>query len=87
VTERNKIIEYIYLGLRCLTAVCKLGRASFTDYSKATRVRKFYTANTGVIETNFLPYVALTFIYSRSCIAHYCTIYILHRIFYPICPL
>jgi len=27
-------------------------RASFTDYSKATRVRKFYTAYTGVVETN-----------------------------------
>ena len=34
--------------------VCKLGRGSFTDYSKATRVRKFYTAYTGVVETNFL---------------------------------
>jgi len=28
--------------------------ASFTDYSKATRVRKFSTAYTGVAETNFL---------------------------------
>jgi len=27
-------------------------RASFTDCSKATRVRKFYMANTGVVETN-----------------------------------
>jgi len=29
-----------------------LGRSSFTDYSKATWVRKFYTAYTGVVETN-----------------------------------
>ena len=29
-----------------------LGRASFTDYSKATRVRKFYLAWTGVKDTN-----------------------------------
>ena len=35
---------------RCRTVA---GRASFTDYSKATRVREFYTAYTGVVETNF----------------------------------
>jgi len=41
---------------RCLTVSvnCKLGRASFIDYSKATRVRKFYTAYIGLIETNFI---------------------------------
>jgi len=27
-------------------------RASFTDYSKATQVRKFYPACTGVMDTN-----------------------------------
>ena len=32
---------------------CKLSRASFTDYSKATRVIKFYMAYTGVVETNY----------------------------------
>ena len=39
---------------RCITVVCKLYRASFTDYNKATRVRKFYTAYTGVVETDNL---------------------------------
>jgi len=34
-----------------VTNFLTLGRASFTDYSKATRVRKFYTAYTGVVET------------------------------------
>jgi len=29
------------------------GRASFTDYSKATRVRMFSTVYTGVVETNY----------------------------------
>ena len=33
---------------RCLTV-----SSSFTDHSKATRVRKFYTAYTGVVETNY----------------------------------
>jgi len=32
--------------------VGKLDRAPFTDYNKATRVRKFYTAYTGVVKTN-----------------------------------
>jgi len=32
--------------------VCKLDRASFTDYSKAARVRKIVTAYAGVVETN-----------------------------------
>ena len=32
--------------------VCKLDRASFTDYSKAARVRKTVTAYAGVVETN-----------------------------------
>ena len=31
-----------------------LGRVSFTDYSKATQVRKLYTAYTGMVETNIL---------------------------------
>ena len=34
---------------RCLTMS---HYASFRDYSKATRVKKFYTAYTGVVETN-----------------------------------
>jgi len=35
-------------------------RASFTDYNKATWVRKFYTAYTGVLETNYLTQVRYT---------------------------
>ena len=34
-----------------------VGRASFTDYSKATLARMFYTAYTGVVETNYLTHV------------------------------
>jgi len=32
---------------------CLLRRASFTDYSKTTRVRMFYTAYIEVVETNY----------------------------------
>jgi len=30
-----------------------IGRASFTDYSKATRVSKFYTAYTRLVESYY----------------------------------
>jgi len=33
------------------------GRASLTDYSKANRVRKFYTTYTGVVATYTLQYI------------------------------
>ena len=38
--------------------VCKLDTTSFTDYSKATRVKKFYTAYT---------WVYFTYPYSKEC--------------------
>ena len=41
--------------LKCyLYDLRRIGRASFTDYSKATRVRKLYTAYKGVVETNYI---------------------------------
>ena len=40
----------------------ELARASFTYYSKATRVRKFYTAYTGVIETNYIRRFCLNYV-------------------------
>ena len=40
----------------------KLDRASFTDYSKATRVRKFNTAYTGVVEINFSHEIPVIFV-------------------------
>ena len=45
----NGVISNIFL--HTMLGYCYLGRASITDYSKATRVRRFYTAYTGEVET------------------------------------
>jgi len=50
----NETNVYVKVCRNKLSNPCCLGRASFTDYSKATRVRKFYTAYTGVVETNYI---------------------------------
>ena len=43
----------------CRNEISNPRRASFTDYSKATRVRKFDPAWTGVMDTNILPSVVV----------------------------
>ena len=43
---RNKLSNPRWLTVQSL----------FTEYSKATRVRKLYTAYTGVVETNYLKW-------------------------------
>ena len=57
VTEING--RYRHFKQKSSSIACKqfkeyitLDSASFTDYSKANRVRKFYTAYTVVVETN-----------------------------------
>jgi len=48
----NDVFRDAYVIPYMVNCACKVNRASFTDYSKVTRVRKFVTAYTGVVETN-----------------------------------
>ena len=57
---RKSINHPVYVVTNFLILVASLGTASFTDYSKATRVRKFYPAWTGVMETKCISYKNIT---------------------------
>jgi len=52
---RKRFKHNINAGTNVLTLVASLDRASFTTCTKATRIRKFYPACLGLIETNSKP--------------------------------
>ena len=64
---------FVILFYQFIDVWLQIGRASFTDYSKATRVRKFYTAYTGVVETNNLYPAPLSHLYMHrhSCMCNF----------------